>query len=75
MKARKTLLWLGLAAFAAEALAEVQTIREEQFQLGAVGVSVGVGLLSGQAQEKVYDVESGQKAVHVEGALPGTAGA
>lgn len=61
MKGRKTLLWLGLAAFAAEALAEAQTTREEQFQLGAVGVSVGVGLLSGQAREKVYDVESGQK--------------
>jgi plasminogen activator len=61
MKGSKTLLWLGLAAFSAEALAEAQTTREEQFQLGAVGVSLGAGLLNGQAREKVYDVESGQK--------------
>lgn len=61
MKGRKTLLWLGLVALGTEALAEAQTTREERFQLGAVGVSLGVGLLNGQAREKVYDVESGQK--------------
>jgi plasminogen activator len=61
MKGRNTLLWLGLAALGTEALAEAQTTREEQFQLGVVGVSLGVGVLNGQAREKVYDVESGQK--------------
>lgn len=61
MKGRKTLLWLGLAALGTEALAEAQTTREEQFQLGAVRASVGVGLLNGQAQERVYDPYSGQK--------------
>lgn len=61
MKGRNTLLWLGLAAFGTEALAESQTTREEQFQLGAIGVSLGVGLLNGQAREKVYDADNGRK--------------
>jgi len=65
MKGRKTLLWLGLATLGTEALAEAQTTREEQFQLGAVRASVGVGLLNGQAQERVYDPYSGQKISHL----------
>jgi len=61
MKASNTLVLLTLAAFAQESLAHAQVMDEQQFQLGSVELSLGTGLLNGQAQEKVYDTYDGNK--------------
>jgi plasminogen activator len=63
MKGRKTLVMLGLFAFGQEAVARAQTTDEQRFRLGSVGVSLGVGLLNGQSQEKVYDVDEGGRKI------------
>ncbi|SEP88202.1 plasminogen activator [Pseudomonas sp. NFACC02] len=61
MKVRKTLALLGLVTVGQHAVAHAHTLDEQRFQLGGVDVSLGLGLLNGQAQEKVYDAYDGQK--------------
>jgi len=61
MKVRKTLTLLGLVTVGQHAIAHAHTTDEQRFQLGGVEVSLGLGLLNGQAQEKVYDTYDGQK--------------
>lgn len=55
MTGRKTLVLLGLVALGQEAVADAQVAKEQRFQVGSVEMSLGVGLLNGQSQEKVYD--------------------
>jgi len=63
MKASKTLVLLTLAALAQESLAHAQMKDEQQFQVGSLELSLGAGLLNGQAQEKVYDTDEGGKKI------------
>ena len=61
MNVRKTLVLLGMVAVGQEALANAQMTDEQRFQLGSLEVSVGMGVLSGKAEEKAYDGETGEK--------------
>lgn len=61
MKGRGTLVMLGLTLLAQDAMADAKMTDEQRFQVGGVAVSLGVGLLNGQAQEKVYDTFDGKK--------------
>jgi hypothetical protein len=61
MKGQKTLVLLGLAVFGQQAIADSQITNEQRVDLGSVELSMGVGLLSGQAREKVYDTDNGEK--------------
>jgi outer membrane protease len=63
MNGRKTLVLLGLVACAPQALAHAQVTQEQRLQLGSVELNLGVGLLSGQSQEKVFDVDDGGKKI------------
>ncbi|MFJ5296634.1 omptin family outer membrane protease [Pseudomonas sp. NPDC088368] len=54
MKARNTWALLGLVALGQEALAHAHVTEEQRFEAGDVEVSVGLGLLNGQAKEKAY---------------------
>ncbi len=55
MTGRNTWVLLGLVMVGQEALADAQMADEQRFQLGSVKLSLGVGVLNGQAKEKVYD--------------------
>ncbi|OCR24936.1 hypothetical protein AFK24_11875 [Pseudomonas syringae] len=59
MNGRNTLVMLGLVALGQEAAANAQVTREQQLQVGSVELNLGVGLLNGKSEEKVYD--SGEK--------------
>lgn len=61
MKGRKTLVLLGLVTFGQQEVASAQVTNEQRFDLGSVEVNMGVGLLNGQAREKVYGVDAGGK--------------
>ena len=61
MKGRKTLLMLGLVAFAHEAMATAQVTGEQRFELGSIEMNLGVGVLNGQAREKVFRPDNGKK--------------
>jgi len=61
MKGQKTLFLLGLVTFAQQAMADAQMTNEQRVDLGSVELSMGVGLLNGQAREKVYDTDDGKK--------------
>jgi plasminogen activator len=61
MKGHKTLVLLGLAVFGQQAVADSQITHEQRVDLGTVELSMGVGLLNGQAREKVYDTDDGKK--------------
>lgn len=61
MNLRKTLVLLGMVTLGQEALANAQVTDEQRFQLGDLELSVGMGLLSGHAEEKVYDPYDGEK--------------
>lgn len=61
MNVSKTLVLVGLVAFAPQVWASAQVSREEQFQVGALELSVGMGLLTGKAEEKAYDTDDGEK--------------
>jgi outer membrane protease len=54
MNGRNTLVMLGLVALGQEAMANAQVTREQQLQVGSVELNLGVGLLSGKSEEKVY---------------------
>ena len=55
MNGRNTLVLLGLVALGQEAVANAQVTNEQRLQVGSVELSLGVGLLNGKAEEKVYD--------------------
>ncbi len=59
MNRRNTLVMLGLVVLGQEAMANAQVTKEQQLQVGSVELSLGVGLLNGKSEEKVYD--SGKK--------------
>ncbi|MFS2160107.1 omptin family outer membrane protease [Pseudomonas sp. Pseusp122] len=61
MNVRKTLLLLGLVAVTPQVWADAQVSREQLFQVGDLELSVGMGLLSGKAEEKAYDTDDGKK--------------
>jgi plasminogen activator len=61
MNGPKTLLLLGLVAVAPQIWADAQVSREQLFQVGDLELSVGMGLLSGKAEEKAYDTDDGKK--------------
>ncbi|OUM74671.1 hypothetical protein AUC60_07995 [Pseudomonas caspiana] len=46
---------LGLVAFGQQVLADAQVTNEQKLRLGSVEFNLGVGLLNGKSQEKVYD--------------------
>lgn len=52
---RKALVVLGMVAFGLDALADAQVTNEQKMRLGSVELSLGMGLLNGRSQEKVYD--------------------
>jgi len=55
---RKTLLLLtalGLSALGQQALADAKVTNEQRLKVGGVDLSMGLGLLNGRSQEKVYD--------------------
>lgn len=54
MIGRNTWALLGLVGFGQEVLAHAQVADEQWFQLGSIEMSLGVGVLNGQAQEKMY---------------------
>lgn len=56
---RKALVLLGLVAVGQEVLADAQITNEQKLRLGSIELNLGVGLLNGKSQEKVYDL--GQK--------------
>jgi len=54
---RKTLLLftaLGLSALGQQALADATVTNEQRLKVGSVDLSLGLGLLNGRSQEKVY---------------------
>ncbi len=60
--ARKTLLLitaLSLSALGHQASADARVTNEQRLKVGSVDLSLGLGLLSGRSQEKVY--ENGEK--------------
>lgn len=59
MNGRKALVLLGLAVIGQEVLADAQVTNEQKLRLGSIELNLGVGLLNGKSQEKVYDL--GQK--------------
>ncbi|MFJ3521243.1 omptin family outer membrane protease [Pseudomonas sp. NPDC090203] len=61
MNGRRTLAVMGLALLVQDAAADAKVTEEQGFQLGQVAVSLGLGMLNGQAQEKVYDTDDGKK--------------
>lgn len=61
MNGPKTLVLLGLVAVAPQIWADAKVSREQLFQVGDLELSVGMGLLSGKAEEKVYDARDGHK--------------
>ncbi|MGV6394729.1 omptin family outer membrane protease [Pseudomonas caspiana] len=55
---RKTLLLftaLGLSALGQQAFADARVTNEQRLKVGSVDLSLGLGLLNGRSQEKVYD--------------------
>jgi len=61
MKGFRTLAILGLTLLTQEAVANAKVNDEQRFRLGDVTASLGLGLLNGQAQEKVYNPDNGKK--------------
>ena len=61
MNGRRTLAVMGLALLVQDAAADAKVNEEQGFQLGQVAVSLGLGLLNGQAQEKAYNPYNGKK--------------
>lgn len=58
INARKTLLFmtaLGLGAIGQQAMADASVTHEQRLKVGSVDLSMGLGLLNGRSQEKVYD--------------------
>ncbi|WP_177325380.1 omptin family outer membrane protease [Pseudomonas sp. CFII64] len=55
MNGRNTLVMLGLFALGQEAMANAQITKEQQLQVGSVELNLGVGLLNGKSEEKVYN--------------------
>jgi outer membrane protease len=55
MTVRKAWALFGVVALGQEALAHAHVHEEQRFSAGDVEVSMGLGLLSGQSKEKVYD--------------------
>lgn len=61
MKGSRTLAILGLTLLTQEAVANAKVNEEQRFRVGDVTASLGLGLLNGQAEEKVYDTDDGKK--------------
>lgn len=61
MKGRGSLVVMGLALLGNEAAADAKLADEQRYQWGSAAVSLGVGMLNGQAQAKVYDTRDGKK--------------
>ena len=61
MKGAKTLVLLGLLSASTQAWAEAHVGEQQRFNLGNVEFTLGAGLLNGEAEEKVYDVDNGAK--------------
>lgn len=61
MNGPKTLVLVGLALFGQEALATAQVTDKQHFLLGNLELNLGMGLLSGTAEEKAYDLYDGKK--------------
>ncbi|MCQ3033716.1 omptin family outer membrane protease [Pseudomonas syringae] len=56
---RNALVLLGLVAVGQDVLADAQVTNEQKLRLGSIELNLGVGMLNGKSQEKVYDL--GQK--------------